>query len=309
MKKESFKDENIASDYDSGWKEIIGLYFPDFVNFYYPELDVKIDYTRGYEFLDNELQAIIGGSEIGNREADKLVKIYLKTGEEKWILMHIEVQTQKVVDLPKRMFIYYYKIFEKYGRDIISILILGDGNKNYRPEKYERKYEGCRLLFEYKFVKLIDYIDAELEKSNNVFAMITLSHLKAVEAGADIEKKKIFKLELVRKLRNKGYSQNDIRNLHKFVDWLIRLPIEAEKEIHEKVKKYEEVIQMPMMFAIEKIFKEEAREEGREEEREKIRQEKIAMVKTMYRYKEPLDKIKLYTGFEKEEIKKILEEV
>jgi hypothetical protein len=257
--------KNLYSDYDSGWKEIIEIYFSQFVKFYYPELDKIIDYEKGYEFLDKELLEIITESNVGNREADKLVKVYLKSGEEKWILFHIEVQVQKAKDLAQRMYIYNYKIFEKYKKDVVSILILGDDNKTYRPSKYERKYEGCRLLFEYKLVKLIDYNKTNLERNKNVFATITLSHLKALEAGSDKEKKKIFKLELVRKLRKKGYTIDELKNLHKFIDWLIRLPVEDEKEIKEEVKKIEEVIKMPMILTAERIAMEEGKKEGKKE--------------------------------------------
>jgi hypothetical protein len=115
-----------------------------------------------------------------------------------------------------------------------SINILGDSNKNFRPAKYERVYEGCKLTFEYKLIKLIDYKEKDLIESKNVFAMITLTHIKAIEAGNNTELKKVFKLSLVKMLREKGFSQEDIKNLHKFVDWLIRFPNDMEEYILNK---------------------------------------------------------------------------
>ena len=41
----------------------------------------------------------------GNRRADLLIKVPLKNGQEKWILLHIEVQGYQDKDLPRRMFI------------------------------------------------------------------------------------------------------------------------------------------------------------------------------------------------------------
>lgn len=43
-------------DYDSPWKEVIELYFPDFMEFFFPLAYAEIDWTRPYEFLDTELQ-------------------------------------------------------------------------------------------------------------------------------------------------------------------------------------------------------------------------------------------------------------
>jgi len=50
------------TDYDNPWKQVIEDFFPDFLEFFFPEAYAVIDWTRGYEFLDKELQQL----EIGN---------------------------------------------------------------------------------------------------------------------------------------------------------------------------------------------------------------------------------------------------
>jgi hypothetical protein len=37
------------------WKEIIEDLFEDFLNFFMPKLYQQVDFSQGYEFLDNEL--------------------------------------------------------------------------------------------------------------------------------------------------------------------------------------------------------------------------------------------------------------
>ena len=39
----------------------------------FPELEEGIDWSRGYEFLDKELQGIVRGAEEGRRHEDKLI--------------------------------------------------------------------------------------------------------------------------------------------------------------------------------------------------------------------------------------------
>jgi hypothetical protein len=63
------------TDYDSPWKESISLYFRAFLAFFFPHVEADINWDRGYEFLDKELQQITRDAEIGEREADKLVKV------------------------------------------------------------------------------------------------------------------------------------------------------------------------------------------------------------------------------------------
>ncbi len=126
---------------DSVWKEAIEIYFQEFMEFFFPEIAKDIDFEKGYEFLDKELEKVTKDAEIGKRLADILVKVYLRDGSEKWLLIHIEVQGYYDRDLPKRMFIYNYRIFDRYGVDVVSLAaILADDVKSFKADRYERVY-------------------------------------------------------------------------------------------------------------------------------------------------------------------------
>jgi hypothetical protein len=43
-------------DYDSPWKETLEAYFQEFMFFFFPLIAADIDWQRGYEFLETELQ-------------------------------------------------------------------------------------------------------------------------------------------------------------------------------------------------------------------------------------------------------------
>ncbi|MBC1225187.1 hypothetical protein GNF09_36085, partial [Nostoc sp. UCD120] len=79
------------TEYDSPWKQILQLYFQDFMLFFFPQAHSEIDWSRGFEFLDQELQQVVRDAELGKRLIDKLVKIYRIGGEESWLLIHIEI--------------------------------------------------------------------------------------------------------------------------------------------------------------------------------------------------------------------------
>jgi hypothetical protein len=85
---------------DTLWKSILEDVFIDFLRFFYPNADEIFDLDRGFEFLDKELEDISPQqNEEDIRYVDKLVKVWLKSGEEEWILVHIDVQGQ-----PKKTF-------------------------------------------------------------------------------------------------------------------------------------------------------------------------------------------------------------
>lgn len=67
------------TDYDSPWKEILDRYFAAFLSFFFPAIHQDIDWKRGYEFLDKELQQVARDAELGRRYADKLVKVWRRS--------------------------------------------------------------------------------------------------------------------------------------------------------------------------------------------------------------------------------------
>ena len=240
---------------DSVWKEAIETYFEEFLNFFFPDIAKDIDLEKGCEFLDKELQKIVRDSELGKRWADLLIKVFLKDGSERWLLIHIEVQSYFERDFAKRMFVYNYRIFDRYNKDVVSLAILADPSPNFRPDKYEVKYWGFKLEFKFPVVKLLDYRERweELEKSKNPFAIIVMTHLKELETKKDIDERLFWKTTLIKRLYEKGFKKEDILMLYKFIDWLITLPEELTSRFHEEIIRYEEEKNMPYITTAEKI--------------------------------------------------------
>ena len=124
-------DINERADFDSPWKEVLEAYFPQAMQFFFPETAALIDWTRPYEFLDKEFQQISRGAEQGKRYADKLVKVWRIQGEELWLLVHIEIQATKEDDFTKRMFTYNFRIFDRFEQPAINLAILCDSKHQW----------------------------------------------------------------------------------------------------------------------------------------------------------------------------------
>jgi len=95
--------------YDTPWKEIIEFFFPQFMEFFVPGSTEDIDWDVKIKFLDKEFQKITKESATGRRHTDKLVEVTLKNRSKKWILIHIEVQSQKKPDFSAHRSISYGK--------------------------------------------------------------------------------------------------------------------------------------------------------------------------------------------------------
>jgi hypothetical protein len=239
------------------------------MQFFFPHIYDEIDWSRGYDFLDQELQQVVRDAELGKRLADKLVKVWKHGGEETWVLIHAEIQNQEESDFSKRIFVYYYRLLDRYDRPIVSLAILGDDRKSWRPQPYQAELWGCEVNFRFPIVKLMDYESrwAELEASANPFAIVVMAHLKTKETRKDPEARKEWKFRLTRRLYEQGFARQDIMNLYRFVDWLLVLPEGLKQAFRSELAQYEQERNMPYVTSNEQMAKAEGRAEGQAEGR------------------------------------------
>jgi Domain of unknown function (DUF4351)/Putative transposase, YhgA-like len=248
---------NPATEYDSPWKDILQTYFSEFMQFFFPDAYNEIDWIQKPEFLDKELQEVAADAQIGRRFADKLVKVYLKNGQEKWVLIHVEVQSQEESDFAARMYTYNYRIYDRYKKSVASLAILGDDRDNWRPQQFGYSLFGCTLNFQFPIIKLIDYQQrlSELENNTNPFATVVMAHLAALNTRNDRNNRKEQKLALVQRLYEKGFEGQDIVNLVRFVDWMLTLPPNLEAEFKLEIQQIEARRRMKYVTSFERIAK------------------------------------------------------
>lgn len=253
------------ASFDDPWKEGLELYFEPFLAFFFPVVHELIDWSRSYESLEQEFQQFVKDSELGKRFTDKLFKVWQRDGEETWILIHIEVQSQEDSGFAERMFVYNYRCFDRYRKPVISLAVLGDERPNWRPSSYGYDLGGCRVGIEFPIAKLIDYEDhwEELDQSQNPFVIVVMAHLKTKATAGQPQQRKQWKWTLVRKLFEQGYSRNDVVELFRLIDWMMTLPDRLEREFRAELRQYQEERQMPYVTSIERLAKEEGIQEGR----------------------------------------------
>jgi hypothetical protein len=242
------------TDYDNPWKSIIEMYFRDFIRFFFPTIEPEIDWSRDVRFLDKELQKIVRDAEIIKRYADKLVEVYKLDGETTLVLCHVEVQSQYETDFAARMYSYNYRLRDKYDRSVASLAILGDESSTWRPTGFEDALWGCSVKFEFPVVKLLDYDSRwqELETMRNPFAAVVMAHLKTKETHGKPLQRKDWKFHLTTRLYDQGYGERDILELHNFLDWMMDLPEELERQFQIELKQFEEARQMKYVTSIER---------------------------------------------------------
>ncbi|NBA88693.1 hypothetical protein GVN16_23165 [Emticicia sp. CRIBPO] len=180
---------------DSLWKGLLESIFDDFLGFFFKNADEIFDLKKGFTYLDKELADLFPDHEgKAPKYVDKLVKVYTKAGQPKWILVHIEVQGQKDRHSGLRMFTYYYRIPDKYRMPVTAFAIFTDASETFHPAGYENSFPGTSILFEFNTYKVLNQDENNLKNSNNPFAMAVLTvliTLKSKKSGDE----KLFELK------------------------------------------------------------------------------------------------------------------
>ncbi|QLE58637.1 hypothetical protein [Nostoc sp. TCL26-01] len=132
--------------------------------------------------------------------------------------------------------------------------VLGDERANWRSNQFGYELFGCRVNFQFPVIKLVDYGQrlSELESSCNPFATVVMAHLKAIETRDNRVERKQQKLVLVRRLYEQGFEREDVLNLLAFIDWMLTLPLDLEREFQHEVEQLEAEQRMHYVTSFER---------------------------------------------------------
>lgn len=257
----------MATDYDGGWKEALDVYFRPLLDLCFSHAAAQIDWSKPVEFLDKELQEVVRDAEQGKLRADKLVKVHDLNGDEEWLLLHVEVQSQNDPGLPARLYRYNYRIADRYGRAVVSMVVLADDHPGWRPDHYESAKWGCRVRLDYPICKLLDLKETTALRNpgNNPAAVLVAAQLAALETTRDWPARKERRWALTRRLYESGFGKQDILELYRLIDWLMWLPEDLTLAFRQQVLEYEAEVRMPYVTTTERQARAEGRQEGRQE--------------------------------------------
>jgi hypothetical protein len=254
-----------AAEFDGPWKEVLEWYFEPFLQFFFPPVHAGVDWSHEPAFLDKELQKIVPDAEAGRGTVDKLVRVWARDGAEKWVFVHIEVQSQNDSDFARRMYVYNHRLEDRFGRMPASLAILGDDSPTWRPATYHSGQWGCEVQFTFPGVKLLDYRDREasLERDANPFAAITLAHLKTLETRGDAATRQQWKVRLVKGLYDRGLSREQIIRLFRVIDWMMARPPVPQTRFQNEMEEFEKEKTMPFISPTEQNWMEKGVTKGR----------------------------------------------
>ena len=218
-------------DYDNRFKSIIEFLLPEFVEFFLPKVAVEVDWDkRGeIEFLEQELSKEFKEKGLDNKRIDKLIKLPLKDGTEKYIFAHVEIESSMSIDFSERMFTYNYLIRKKLKIENLESVAIFVGKKY--PKKfgiYDKKTHYTQLTFKYASYRVMEQKEEDLMKSKNSFAIVILAIL-LINKSTTIEECLDIKKRILDIIKNKKIIGDNLLGLSTFIKNVLFLPNKYKK--------------------------------------------------------------------------------
>lgn len=251
---------------DTLWKSILEDIFEDFLLFFYPDAGSFFDFSRGFEYLDKELEQLFPPEDNSyqTRFVDKLVKVHCRNGDNEWILVHVEVQGYHDPDFGRRMFTYYSRILDKYDKPITAFAIFTESNAAFKPCEYHREFMGTSVLYRYNAFKILEQDEEMLGQSDNPFAVVILT-VKMALKGKSVSEDDLLSLKigLVKDLLNRNFPKPKINSLLMFLRFYIRF--ENQETRFKFDNAIDHITQASRTMGIEEFLQERFRREGETE--------------------------------------------
>ena len=253
------------------WKELLSRFFVPMLQSLLPDLARDLDERRDVVFLDKELRRLArftqrpkGGEPDGNRFVDLLANVPLRTQEDAWVLLHVEVQGRGGnEDFPLRMHRYRGLLEGRYRRHVSALALLIEPLSEAQScGVYSWEGYGTRVKYEFPVFKLYEGDEEALKASDNPFDWAHLAGLRAWKSRNSEPRKLGYLKEMLKLLDERGWDHADKAQLLVFMEGVIHLTEdESSREYEEWESALEEAKEAGRMYV--SIMERKGIEKGR----------------------------------------------
>lgn len=220
-----------------------------------------IDWAHPPEWSDKELQRILGRGKRRAGRVDVLAKVRLLDGGEQWILLHLEIQSNREADFEYRIARYHSGLFWHFDKRVVTLVVLADLDEQWRPSEHSFLVADFEYRLKFPTSKLIDKLNSEWRDDQSLPVQVARAQIAALRTASDPEGRFLAKRQLVRNLYGCGYNAEELRGIFRLIDWMLALPEELDIKFERELAVLEEGLNMPYVTSVERIA--EARGEAR----------------------------------------------
>lgn len=248
-------------DHDRLFKELLETFFAEFIELFFQEAALSID-LKHIKFLQQEIFTDVTAGE--KHKVDILVETRLKD-EPGLILVHVEPQAYVQKNFNRRMFIYFSRLYEKYRRKILPLVVFSYDRVRNEPDSFELGFPFLNVLnFRFYKLELKKLNWREYIKSDNPVAAALLSKM-----GFNPEEKVKVKLEFMRMLVRMKLDPARMELLAGFFETYLKLNREEEEQYNWELGTLD-LKEVDIIMQITTSWHEKGRAEGNIEARREV---------------------------------------
>jgi hypothetical protein len=251
---QNFEPLEPDSDYDGAWKEALRQYFDWFLSVYFPATHALIDWSVEPKWLDKEITQVLPQPGQRSRFVDLLASVRLLSGEEQWILLHVEVQTAFEEGFEFRLALYNAGLLSAFRRRVVTLVILADLRDNWLPQEDSFQFADFSSTLRFSVCKLVHRLETDWQEGKSLPIQLARAQIEALRTARNPERRAEVKWNMVRRLYELGYDADELRLVFRWIDRMMQLRSDLDKLLTVKLAEFEEEKTMPYVTSVERFY-------------------------------------------------------
>ncbi|MBW4516210.1 MAG: DUF4351 domain-containing protein [Timaviella obliquedivisa GSE-PSE-MK23-08B] len=217
-------------DHDHAFKELLGEFFPEFIDLFFPQVAVYLD-RHSLEFQPQEIFADL--TEGDTYEADVVVKARF-LNEDSFFIVHLEHQGVFGKNFDRRMFNYFSQLHRIYQLPVYPIVIFSHRSPREEGDRtYKVKFSDWEVLqFNYRAIRLNHLNWQAYAQLQNPVASAFMAKMKM-----ERQERPLVKLECLKQMARLRLNPAQAKMISGFVDTYLRLEQQEEEVFQTELDK------------------------------------------------------------------------
>lgn len=267
-----------AIDHDRIFKELLAVFFLEFLKLFFPKM---LEYLEPGSLVALDKEVFTDVTAGDKHEVDLIMRASFKsiptkpkrgnntvvTKEEKvqptaYFLIHVEAQSTNRTDFPRRMFIYFSRLIEKYNQPVYPIVVFSfDSPEKQVANTYQVDFPDLDVLkFKYAAIQLNQLDWKKFVNNPNPVASALMAKMKIAPKD-----RPIVKLECLKMLTGLKLDPAKTQLITGFINTYLKLDQEEKQVFEAALKKLEPTEQKEQVMQVMNEWIEEGIERGIEQ--------------------------------------------
>ncbi|NUQ65831.1 MAG: DUF4351 domain-containing protein [Pirellulales bacterium] len=175
------------------------------------------------------------------------------------------MQSSREVGFEGRVARYNGGLFWIYKQRVVTLVVLADLDEAWRPSEDVFRLADFESRLRFPVCKLVHEVDHQWGSDHSLPVQVARAQIAALRTAGEPEGRYRAKWQLVRNLYRLGYNADELREIFRLIDWMMRLPEDLGQKFERELIALEESLRMPYVTSVEQIAEARGKAKGKAE--------------------------------------------